>query len=149
MALCSKALQMKYNHQFCSICEIVEKIDFLVHPPKAYIFYANRLLYFLQKKSRNNLCVRPHDTYVLFRTFFSQINNKSFFTAGVSTISRQMLCLLKKSSCPKCNEHNRRILLKLYLQRKLIWHSGDYTYSGQHQCNVNIRIGVAYELRSH
>ena len=47
--------------------------------PKTYIFYANRFLSVLLKKSRNNLYLKPHDTYVLFITFFSQVNNKQFF----------------------------------------------------------------------
>ena len=34
--------------------------------------------YVLQKNSRNKLCVTPHDTELLFRTFFSQVNNKVF-----------------------------------------------------------------------
>ena len=42
---------------------------------KAYIFYANRFLYVLQEKSRNKLCLRPNDTYCLFRMFFSPGNN--------------------------------------------------------------------------
>ena len=46
---------------------------------KTYIFYANRFLCILQKKSRNKLCLRPHDTYCLFRIFFSQVNNKKIF----------------------------------------------------------------------
>ena len=46
---------------------------------KVYIFYANSFLYVLQKKSRNNLYLRPHDTYFLFRTFFSQVTNKLCF----------------------------------------------------------------------
>ena len=59
--------------------KLEEKIDFLQDPQKAYIFNAKRFFYFLQKKSRNKLYVGPHDTYVLFRMFFSQVNNKSFF----------------------------------------------------------------------
>ena len=46
------------------------KIDFLQDPLKANIFYANHFLYVLQKKLRNKLSLRPHDTDVLFRTFF-------------------------------------------------------------------------------
>ena len=42
----------------------------------AYIFYANYFLYILQKNSKNKLSLEPHDLYVLFRTFFSQVNNK-------------------------------------------------------------------------
>ena len=43
------------------------------------VLYANRFLYVLQKKSTNKLCLEPHDTYLLFRTFFSQVNKKKFF----------------------------------------------------------------------
>ena len=67
---------MKYNHKFCSICEIVGEDRFSAGPPKTYIFYANRFLYVLQKKSRNKLYVEPHDTYVSFKMFFSRVNNK-------------------------------------------------------------------------
>ena len=49
---------------------------------KTYIFYANRFLYVLHEKSRNKLSLRPHDTYCLCRTFFSQVNNKQFFLVG-------------------------------------------------------------------
>ena len=54
-------------------------MDFLQDPPKDNIFYANRFLHGLQKKSKNKLCLELHDTYLLFRTFFSQGNNKLFF----------------------------------------------------------------------
>ena len=37
--------------------KLLEKIDFLQDPLKAYIFYANSFLYVLQKKSRNKLCL--------------------------------------------------------------------------------------------
>ena len=57
----------------------LQKIDFLQDLQKAYIFYANHFLYFWQKKSRSKLCLELHDTYVLFRTFYSQVNNKPFF----------------------------------------------------------------------
>ena len=36
-------------------------------------------LYILQEKSRNRPCLRPHDTYCLFRMFFSEVNNNFFF----------------------------------------------------------------------
>ena len=39
---------------------------------------------------------------------------------------------LKKSSCPKYNEHCCRILLKLSMQIILIWHSKDNTYTWDH-----------------
>ena len=51
-------------------------LNFLQGPPKMNIFYANFFFYILWKKSRNKLCLEPHDTYVLFGTFFSQMNNK-------------------------------------------------------------------------
>ena len=48
----------------------------LQDPQKAYIFYAIHFHYIFQKKSQNKLCLEAHDTYVLFRTFFSHINIK-------------------------------------------------------------------------
>ena len=51
-------------------------------PQKAYNFCANHFLYVLQKNSRNKLCVSPHETYFLFRMFFSQVNY-FFFSSGV------------------------------------------------------------------
>ena len=56
-----------------------EEIGFLQDPPKPYIFYTIRFLYVSQKKSWNKLCLEPHDTYVLFRMFFSHVNIKWFF----------------------------------------------------------------------
>ena len=67
---------MNQNHKFCPICEIVGEDAFSADPQKTFIFYANRFLYVLQKKSRNKLCVKPHDTYFLFVMFFSHVNNK-------------------------------------------------------------------------
>ena len=58
---------MKYNHEFCSICEIVGEDRFYAGPQKTYIFYANRFLYVLQKIFRNKLCLEPHDTYGLLK----------------------------------------------------------------------------------
>ena len=49
---------------------------------KANIFYANRFLHILQKKSRNKLCLRPFDTYFLFKMFFSQVSNNFFLSLG-------------------------------------------------------------------
>ena len=49
-----------------------EEIGFLQDPQKAYIFHAIRFLYVSQKKTQNKLCLEPHDTYILFRTFFSR-----------------------------------------------------------------------------
>ena len=69
----------------------LQKIDFLQDPKKAYIFYANRFLYFLQKKSRNKLCLRPHDTYFLFRMFLSRVNNIFFcHRSGVITFLEEV-----------------------------------------------------------
>ena len=34
---------------------------------------------FYRKILKNKQCVRPHDTYFLFITFFSQVNNKNYF----------------------------------------------------------------------
>ena len=59
-----------------------EEIGFLQDPQKAYIFYAIRFLYFSQKKSRNKLCLKPHYTYMLFRTFSSHVNIKWFFLSS-------------------------------------------------------------------
>ena len=72
---------MKYNHKFCSICEIVEDA-FCAGPQKTFIFYANHFIYVLQKRSRNKLCLESHDTYCLFRMFFSLVNNKTNFVFG-------------------------------------------------------------------
>ena len=55
-----------------------EEIRFLQDPPKVYSFYAIRFLYVSQKKSRNKVCLEPHDTYVLFRTFFFHVYIKLF-----------------------------------------------------------------------
>ena len=65
--------------KFVLSVKLWEKIGFLQDPRKVYIFYAIRFLYISQKKSRNKLCLEPHYTYVLFRTFFSHINIKWFF----------------------------------------------------------------------
>ena len=51
-----------------------------IHPQRTYISSANRFLHVLRKKSWNKLCLRPHDTCCLFRIFFSQVNNKQFFS---------------------------------------------------------------------
>ena len=56
-----------------------EEIGFLQDPQKVYIFYAISFLCISKKKSRNKLCLEPHDTHVLFRTFFSHVNIKWFF----------------------------------------------------------------------
>ena len=62
--------------KFVLSVKLWEEIGFLQHPQKAYIFYAIRSFYVSQKKSRNKLCLEPHDTYILFRTFFSHVNIK-------------------------------------------------------------------------
>ena len=42
--------------------------------------------------TRNNLCVRPDDTYVLFKTFLSPVYNKCvYLTAGCIRISARSL----------------------------------------------------------
>ena len=70
----------KWNKiKFVLSVKLWEEIGFLQEPQKAYIFYAIRFLYISQKKSLNKLCLEPHDTYVLFRTFFSHINIEQFF----------------------------------------------------------------------
>ena len=71
---------MKYNDQFCSICEIVGEHRFSAGPQKNNIFNANSFLYVLQKKSINKICLEPHNTYVLFRTFFSHVLFQTFFS---------------------------------------------------------------------
>ena len=73
---------MIFNHEFCSICEIVE--DGIFCRTSKTIFYSNRFLYILQKKTGNKLCLEPHDTYVLFGMFFSLVNNTIFFYSGHS-----------------------------------------------------------------
>ena len=64
--------------KFVLSVKLWEEIGFLQDPQKAYIFYAICFLYVSQKKSRNKLCLEPHDTYILFRMFFSHINIKWF-----------------------------------------------------------------------
>ena len=59
-----------------------EEIGFLQYPQKAYIFYIIRFVYVSQKKFWNKLCLEPHDTYILFRTFFSHVNTKRFFLSS-------------------------------------------------------------------
>ena len=65
--------------KFVLSAKLWEEIGFLQDPQKSYIFYAICFLYVSQKESRNKLCLEPHDTYVLFRTFFSHVNIKWFF----------------------------------------------------------------------
>ena len=54
-------------------------MHFLQDPLKAYIFYPNRFLYVLQIKPRNKHLLATRDYYFMFKTFFSQVNNKDFF----------------------------------------------------------------------
>ena len=82
-------------------------MHFLQDSQKAYIFYAIRFLYAFQKKSRNKLCLEPHDTYVLFRTFFSQVNNKRVFFGDRS---------LKYYIYKKNNSNKIRLLEKQHTQ---------------------------------
>ena len=74
-ALCAY-LRNEIKILFFYICEIIEQVHSSAGPLKTYIFYGNRFLYFLQKKSSNKLRLIPHDTYCLLRMFFSQVNNK-------------------------------------------------------------------------
>ena len=55
------------------------KMHFLQDPLKAYIFYPNRFLYVLPKKNRNQHLLATHDYYFIFKSFFSQMNNKRFY----------------------------------------------------------------------
>ena len=61
----------KYNKTIHFVLYVKMKNTFSQGPLKTYIFYANRFLYFLRKKSINKLCLRPHDTYSLFGMIFS------------------------------------------------------------------------------
>ena len=65
--------------KFVLSVKLWEEIGFLQDPQKVYIFYAIHFLYISQKKSQNKLCLKPHNTYVLFRMFFSHVNIKWFF----------------------------------------------------------------------
>ena len=65
--------------KFVLSVKLWEEIGSLQDPQKAYIFYAIHFLYISQKKSLNKLCLEPHDTYALFRTFFFHVNIKWFF----------------------------------------------------------------------
>ena len=98
---------MKYNNQFCSICEIVGEDKFFAGPPKSlYILCKSFSLRFTEKKPRNNLCILPHDTYVLFRTFFSQVNNKRFsFTTGCPQITPGS----KSLGCDRSHSTNKEV----------------------------------------
>ena len=47
--------------KFVLSVKLWDEIGFLQDPQKAYIFYAIRFLYVSQKKSRNKLCLEPHE----------------------------------------------------------------------------------------
>ena len=55
---------------------------FLQDPLKAFIFYPIRFLYVLSKKPLNKDLLETHDYYFMFKTFFTQVNNKVFFRGG-------------------------------------------------------------------
>ena len=59
-----------------------EEIGFLQGPLKAYIFYANRFLDDLRKKSKNKNVLFYSFKNFLFRRFFSKMVNKTFFWGG-------------------------------------------------------------------
>ena len=69
---------MKYNHQFCSICEMVGEDRFSSGPPKSLYFLCKSFSLHFTEKSQNKLCLESHDTYVLFRMFFGYIINDFF-----------------------------------------------------------------------
>ena len=64
------------------LSKIVGEDRFSAGPPEILYFLCKSFIYVLQKKSTNIVCLEPHDTYVLFRTFFSQVNNNPFFWIG-------------------------------------------------------------------
>ena len=59
-----------------------EEIGFLPDSLEAYVFYANRFLYDLQKKFKNKNFLYYSYTYFLYRMFFSKVNNKTIFGGG-------------------------------------------------------------------
>ena len=64
-----------------SICEIVGEDRFYSgsRTPKRPIFSIKIFFFRFYRKSLETNYIELHDTYVLFRTFFSQVNNKWFF----------------------------------------------------------------------
>ena len=70
----------KWNRiiNFVISVKLYYKKHFLQRSLKAYIFYAIRFLYVLQKKSWNKLWMGTHYFYFGFNTFFSQVNNNFF-----------------------------------------------------------------------
>ena len=55
------------------------KMHFLQDHPEACIFYLNRFIFILPKKSRNIHLLAIHDYYFFIKTFLSQVNNKEIF----------------------------------------------------------------------
>ena len=78
-------------------------MHFLQGPLKMYILYANRFLYTLRKKSRNKLCLEPHYKYVLFRMFFSHMNNKRFFVQVSDPLKVQITSMRSVGGKPLSN----------------------------------------------
>ena len=76
--VCDTVRQVMVNEiklsKFVLSVKLWEEIGFLQDPQKAYILNAIRFLYVSQKKLQNKLCLEPHDTYILFSTFFSHVN---------------------------------------------------------------------------
>ena len=62
------------------------KMHVLQDPIKAYIFYPDRFLNVLPKKTRNKHLLATHGYYLLFKTFFFQMNNKDFFWWSIPLI---------------------------------------------------------------
>ena len=80
---------LKYNDKFWSICEIEEDRFSAVPTKQQYFLCKSFSLHFTEKVwNKHKLCMRPHDTYVLFRTFFSQVN-KTFFFQRMVPLRRQ------------------------------------------------------------
>ena len=67
-------------------------MHFLQNPLKAYIFYSNRFLYVLPKKISNKHLLATHDYYFMFKTVFSQVNNKEFFFGENHTKTKTSPC---------------------------------------------------------
>ena len=60
-------------------------MHFLQDPLNAYIFYPNRFICVLPKKTRSKYLLATHDYYFMFKTFFSQMNNHFFWWSIPST----------------------------------------------------------------
>ena len=67
-------------------------MHFLQDPQKAYIFYPNSFLYVLPKKISNKHLMATHDYYFMFKTFFSQVNNKEIFFGENYTKTKTSPC---------------------------------------------------------